>query len=368
MKYDLETRIDTYHKLNTYFIYLDDEQLNSLSDGERNTRGWGQNHIIKVGKSKVFVKRIPLTELERNHMFATKNLYDLPTYYNYGIGSAGFGVFRELLMHIQTTNWVLQGAIENFPLMYHYRIMPRSGEKTDLDMEWYNKYIKYWNSNENIGRYMVDRTNAEYEVVLFLEYIPYAFSKWFQKNIDQSRAFINQIPDTITFLRKNGIIHFDVHFNNILTDGDKLYLTDFGLVLDKRFDLSEAELTFFRKNTHYDYGEFLLCFGEHLMSIYQSLATTKRKKLIQKYGLKTEMQHHECFVVLLKNIGEIHADGLMKLDKSYVELVIKYRDVIIVMAKFFADMAQNDRKDTKYSHAKLKRLLETTEILPGRTS
>lgn len=364
----LKARIDTYYKLNTHLVYLDNERLNSLFESERNTRGWGENHVIKLGKSKVFVKRIPLTDLEYKHMFSTKNLYDLPTYYNYGVGSAGFGVFRELLTHIRTTNWVLQGAIENFPLMYHYRIMPRSGGKADLDLEWYNGYVKYWNSNENIGRYIADRTNAKYEVALFLEYIPYQFSKWFRKNIDQLDAFIDEIPNAITFLRENGIIHFDVHFNNILTDGNKPYLTDFGLALDKRFDLSETERTFFRKNTYYDYGEFLLCFGEHLMSIYQELAETKKKKIMQKYGLKTEMQHHECFMVLLENIDKIYTEGLMKLDRSYVEIVIKYRDIIVLMAKFFADMARNNKKDTKYSHTRLKRLLQATEILDRRTS
>lgn len=368
MKNDLKTRIDKYYQLSTRLVYLDNEHLNSLFESKGNTRGWGENHIIKLGKSKVFVKRIPLTDLEYKHMFSTKNLYDLPTYYNYGVGSAGFGVFRELLMHIKTTNWVLQGIIENFPLMYHYRILPRSGEKIDLDMDWYSRYVKYWNGNEDIGRYIVDRTNAKYEVALFLEYIPYQFSKWFEKNIDQLNAFINEVLDTLTFLRKNGIIHFDVHFNNILTDGSKPYLTDFGLALDKRFDLSETERTFFRKNTHYDYGEFLLCVGEHLMSIYQELAETKRKKIMEKYGLETEMQHHECFMVLLENIDKIYAEGLMKLDKSYVEVVIKYRAIIVLMAKFFADMMENNKKDTKYSHAKLRRLLEDTDILHGRTS
>ena len=58
----------------------------------------------------------------------------------------------------------------------------------------------------------------------------------------------------------------------------------------------------------------------------------------------------------------------MKLDKNYVEIVIKYRDIILLMSKFFADMAGNDRKDTKYSHAKLRHLLEETDILHGKTS
>ena len=366
MNNSLKTRIDTYCKLNTRFAYFDNERLRSFFNGQRSTRRWTENHIIKVGKSKVFVKRIPVTELEYNYMFSTKNLYDLPTYYNYGVDSAGLGVFRELLMHIQTTNWVLQGVIENFPLMYHYRIMPRSGEKVDLNLEWYNRYVKCWNSNENIGRYIVDRTNAKYEVALFLEYIPYTFSRWLGKNFLQLDSFINEILNTIAFLQKNGIIHFDVHFNNILTDGNKIYLTDLGLVLDNHFDLGEAERAFFNKHILYDYGEFLFWFGEHLLSIYRGLADTKKKRIMQKYRITNAMPRPESFIILLENIREIVADGLMLLNHDYVETVRKYQAIIMLMAEFFTDMEENNRKDTKYNHAKLKRLLEETEILPNR--
>ncbi len=364
----LKTRIDTYYKLNTHFIYLDNERLNSLFDDKKDTRGWGENHIIKVGKSKAFVKRIPVTDLEYKHMFSTKNLYDLPTYYNYCVGSAGFGVFRELLSHIQTTNWVLQGAIENFPLMYHYRIMPRSGGKADLDTKWYNGYVKYWNSNENIGRYMVDRTNAKYEMVLFLEYIPYTFSEWFGKNMDELPSFISEMFDTIAFLRENGIIHFDVHFGNILTDGNRPFLTDFGLVLDKRFDLGETERAFFRKHTCFDYGVFLSCFGGYILSVYQNLANTKKKKVTQKYALKDDMPYSETLSILLENINEIYTDGLMRLHKNYIETASKYRAIIVLMFEFFVDMRQNDRKDARYSYMKLKRLLEEAGLLHGSTS
>lgn len=367
MKNNLKTRIDKYYKLNTHFIYLDNERLNSLFDDKGDTRGWGENHIIKVGKSKVFVKKIPVTDLEYKHMFSTKNLYDLPTYYNYRVDSAGFGVFRELLMHIKTTNWVLQGAIENFPLMYHYRIMPRSGRKADLDTKWYNGYVKYWNSNENIGRYIVERLNAKYEMVLFLEYMPYTFSEWFGKNMDELPSFISETSDTIAFLRENGIIHFDVHFGNILTDGNRPFLTDFGLVLDKRFDLGETERAFFRKHTCFDYGVFLSCFGGYIMSVYQSLAKTKKKKVTQKYALKDDMPYSETRGILMENINEIYTDGLMRLHKNYVETASKYRAIIVLMFEFFVDMRQNDRKDTKYNNAKLRRLLIETEVLQGRT-
>ena len=185
----LKTRRDTYYKLNTHLAHVDNEQLNSLFDDVDKTGGRGTNSIIKLGKSKVFVKRIPVTEIEYNHMFSTKNLYSLPTYYNYGVGSAGFGVFRELVTHIKTTNWVLEGSIENFPLMYDYRIVPRSGKNAEMDMKEHTEYVEYWNSNKNIGKYIIDRINAKYETVLFLEYIPYMLWSWFG-----TRAVYHALP------------------------------------------------------------------------------------------------------------------------------------------------------------------------------
>tara|TARA_E500000331_G_scaffold355531_1_gene411250 strand:- start:1908 stop:2102 length:195 start_codon:yes stop_codon:yes gene_type:complete len=39
------------------------------------------------------------------------------------VGSAGFGVFREVFSHTKTTNWVLLGECTAFPLMHHHRIV-----------------------------------------------------------------------------------------------------------------------------------------------------------------------------------------------------------------------------------------------------
>lgn len=128
----MNSRIETYYELSSHLSLVDDEQLNVLLSETEETRGWGRNHTITLGHSKVFIKRIPVTALEYEHMFSTKNHYDLPTYYNYGIWSAGFGAFRELISHIKTTNWVLSGAIENFPLMYHYRLRPCKGTTTSI--------------------------------------------------------------------------------------------------------------------------------------------------------------------------------------------------------------------------------------------
>src|SRR5215216_5974028 len=170
--YDLQSRRARYFTLSSALAQLDNAQLRAFFESNQLQQGWGRNHTLDIGRSKVFVKRLPLTDTEYENMFSTKNLYDLPTYYNYGVGSAGFGVFRELVVNIKTTNWVLEGATANFPLLYHYRILPFSGERPEVDMERHQRYVEYWNGNENIGRYMLARANANYELALFLEHMP----------------------------------------------------------------------------------------------------------------------------------------------------------------------------------------------------
>src|SRR5437016_5442768 len=135
-KNPIQLRRERYFTLSSLIAQLDNDRLRSLFDDSESGAGWGKNHTITIGHSKVFVKRVPVTTIEYDNMFSTRNLYDLPTYYNYGVGSAGLGVFRELVTHIKTTNWVLEGAIATFPLTYHYRIIPISGARANADTEY----------------------------------------------------------------------------------------------------------------------------------------------------------------------------------------------------------------------------------------
>ncbi|MFF2503082.1 hypothetical protein ACFVTY_06840 [Streptomyces sp. NPDC058067] len=49
-------------------------------------------------------------------------------------------------------------------------------------------------------------------------------------------------------MNSRGLLHFDAHFQNILTDGRRLYFADFGLALSSRFDLSPSEAGFFERH------------------------------------------------------------------------------------------------------------------------
>ncbi len=359
---DTELRKKRYFTLSLQIAQLDNAQLHSLlndSESNESSTGWGQNHVIVFGQSKVFVKRVPVTNIEYNNLFSTKNLYNLPTSCNYGFGSTGFGVFRELITHIQTTNWVLEEAIATFPLMYHYRIIPFFGRRTNnVDME-------HWGNNVNVRNYVLDRANANYELLIFLEYIPHVLEKWLLLNPSKLQKSLDDLRATIHFLRMKGIIHFDVHFQNILTDGERTYLTDFGLVLDKSFALTFDEQSFFEQNTFYDYGEVLRNIGHLIWAPYNSCSENDKRKIMQKYAIKEGLKHYELRSILLDNIEQIHADGIMKLDEYYVASIVKYRSIIALMQDFFAEMWNNNLKDTKLPHTKLGRLLKETGFLSG---
>lgn len=360
---NIEARRKRYFQLSSQIAQLDKAQLHSLFNDSESSKGWGTNHTINLGESQVFVKRIPVTDIEYGNMFSTRNIYDLPNYYNYGVGSAGFGVFRELLTHIKTTNWVLEGAIATFPLMYHYRIVPFAGQRADMDMSGHQKYVEYWNNSTNIGNYMLDRANANYELVLFLEYIPYVLETWLSRNLDKFQKPLDDLRETIDFLRANEIIHFDAHFNNILTDGEQTYLTDFGLMLDRNFALTKDEESFLEQHRFYDYGEILWNLGLLVRYSYALCTQEEQRNIAKKYALEENLKPYEFTAILINNIEEIHADRKMKLDDSYIAIIVKYRRIVILMGEFFGHLRENDRKDTIFHHLKLQLLLKETGFI-----
>lgn len=359
----IELRKKTYFKLSSQIAQFDNTQLYSILNNERSNKsnsGWGINNTISFGEHKVFIKSIPITDVEYENMFSTKNLYNLPTYYSYGIGSMGFGSFRELITYIKTTNWVLEGAIATFPLMYHYRIVPFTSHRKDIDEAQLKSYVDYWGGNKNVRKYFIDRAKANYELVLFLEYIPYTLEAWLKENPDQLKKPLNDLRKTINFLRKQEIIHFDAHFRNVLTDGDRVYLTDFGLALDKSFTLTPEEKSFFEQNIFYDYGEVLRNISHMIQWSYDLCSQSDRHKILEKYQINKSLKPHEVRSILLDNIEDIHSSGAIELDDFFVASIVKYRSIIALMQDFLSDMFNNNRKDTKLDRTKLQQSIEET--------
>lgn len=226
----------------------------------------GQSAMLEVAGTPVFVKRVPLTDLERQpeHVRSTANVFDLPIFCQYGvglIGSPGFGAWRELAVHIMTTNWVLAAEYEGFPLMYHWRVLPGTApvpdELADIDCA-----VAYWGDDIRVRRRIEALRDSSASIVLFLEYIPQNARGWLTAQIEaggehaeRGCAMVDRgLADGITFMNSRGLLHLDAHFENILTDGKRLYFSDFGLAVSSGFDLSPEEVAFVGRNQSYDCG------------------------------------------------------------------------------------------------------------------
>lgn len=359
---DLESRREHYFKLSSEIAQIDDTRLRAVFDAAEPTNGWGRNHVLEVGGEKVFVKRVPLTDLEYENGFSTRNLYSLPAYYNYGVGSAGFGVFRELVANIKVTNWVLGGEIETFPLMYHYRICRASGANGPVDLERHEGYVKYWNGNENIGRYILDRASARYEMVLFIEYVPAVLHGWLKEHAERTEDVLGQLVSTIDFLRAKGLIHFDAHFQNILVDEDRPYLTDFGLVLDESFELGEDEQELFRTHSNYDYAQIFASFDYVVEHRYDALSPEEKLKVDTLVGLDETVTGNQRRKILVDNVGELQAKSAIGLDDGYVAALTRYRAAGTRMRAFFSELQGSDAKDAAFPEAELSEALKLAGI------
>ena len=150
MNNNLDVRRHLYHQFSPQLAQLDDTQITTLLKGIATPHIWGTNGVISAGGRRFFVKRVPVTDLEREGGSTSRNIYRLPTYYNYGLGSAGCSAYRQILAHTKTNHWVLDGALENFPLLYHHRIIPLHNQLVGQNIDGLAGYVQYWNGNKNI--------------------------------------------------------------------------------------------------------------------------------------------------------------------------------------------------------------------------
>jgi hypothetical protein len=272
---DIIQRRARYARVSTALAHVDDTALMDLLEAGDNP-GWGTTQTIDIAGEKVLLKTIPLTDLERIRGFSTRNHYALPAYYQYGVGSAGFGAWRELVTSLTVSNWVLEGTVEEFALLYHWRVIPRPRPAHAEDARRLDAYVRSWNSNAAIARYAHDRQTATHLVVLLLEWFPSSLWADLAARPDEIEPTVERIFKIVSFLHERGIYHFDAHFNNVVTDGGRPHLVDFGLAVDETFILSSPERAFLRRHRHYDYGEVVSSIGDLMVPWYEALPEPER--------------------------------------------------------------------------------------------
>lgn len=260
-------RIRRYARVSTTLTLLSDERLHhDLEEAAiLHTGIGGMTALLERDGTPIFVKIVPLTALEKrpSHMHSTRNVFQLPPYCHYGIGSPGAGVWRELAAHIMTTNWVLAKACPAFPILYHWRVLPRPHRDLPMaeEIRQVSQQAAFWGS-EAVGDRLTALAQADDSVVLFIEYLPHTLHDWltgqFALGDEAVRTALHwvesQLPPAVAFMNAHGLFHFDVHSQNVMTDGHGVYITDFGLTASSRFELSPPEREFLMRNQRHDHA------------------------------------------------------------------------------------------------------------------
>lgn len=159
------------------------------------------------------------------------------------------------------------------------------------------------------------------------------------KSVDSAEAAVafvdEQLKETNKYMNARGLMHFDAHFENILTDGKQLYLSDFGLALSSKFDLTPAEIEFLKQHQSYDQA----CAAVNLLHcIITSL-----------FG----KEHWEM------RLREYLAGELNNIPPAINTIINRYASIALLMDGFFQKL-QKESKSTPYTATQIEKLLRTS--------
>ncbi|WP_046503706.1 protein kinase family protein [Streptomyces odonnellii] len=303
----------------------------------------GKSALLEVAGTPVFVKRVPLTDPEREpgNVRSTANLFSLPVFCQYGIGGPGFGVWRELAVHTMTTNWVLADEYEGFPLMYHWRVLPDSTALPEelADVE---RAVAYWGGGPQVRRRIEALQHSSASVALFLEYIPQNLHQWLGERMDaggeaadRACAMVErELEAGTSFMNSRGLLHFDAHFENILTDGRRLFFADYGLAISSRFELSREEVGFFDRHQTYDRCYSVTYFVNWLVTALYAYGRDDREAQVRAFA---------------------QGERPTGIPEEASAILTRYAPLTAVMADFFRNL-QHRSRETPYPLEEIRRI------------
>jgi hypothetical protein len=224
---------------------------------------------------------------ERADLESTRNAYGIPSHLNYPFGSPGLGVGRELQFAIKASGWVASGDCPAFPILIHHRLLDGADHVAALDgePERFVGFTRYRWDEPSMNAYLADRAAARHELVMVFEHLAHGAVDWIARRPGDVGWIVEDVRRVIAFLRSHDVVHFDSDLFNVRTDGRRAYLTDFGLVLDRQFDLGDDEHRFLDHHRHFDDGNLLLSVAHQLYWIFQAQPEDRRAAIAVELGV-----------------------------------------------------------------------------------
>ena len=356
----LEQRRVAHANAGARLASLRDGALRSLLGRTSPTwRPWGGSHRVVVDGHPVFVKRLLLTDREIETDGSTRNVFDLPLFYSYGVGSAGFGAYRELAAHRSATELVLSGATTGFPLLHHHRVMVRDGPAPRFPMEL-DGYVSRWNGDPSVRAFIEAREASRYELWLFAEALPHVVHDWFPTHQHMAADVVEELRGAASSLNDRGIVHFDAHFGNALTDERRFYLSDFGLAMSEDFELDDTERSFLRAHTHYDRALVVWCLCVPLLEMHRALSPDARARADQIVGVAEDATRRGLTSALVRHAAALADATVVDLHPAYVEELDRYREVIVAMDDFLDEIGRPD-KSARFDDRGIDALLDAAD-------
>lgn len=213
----------------------------------------GRTARLDVAGTPVFVKRVPLTAREAERR-STADPYGLPLVTHYGMGaSPAGGAWRELEAHRAAAGLGLA------PELYHWRLI-RETEPAPLPAELADTaaVAKSWGPAAALR--VEELRHAPASLLLFMEHLPHTLHDWLLPRVHEAGAeadvarVAERLDAATRTMSAHGLVHFDGHWGNVLTDGSRVLYTDFGLALADSFALTAEEGAFLAAHRAHDLG------------------------------------------------------------------------------------------------------------------
>ena len=188
----LDQRRRTHDRLAARLAALGDDELAALlAETDFVAHQWPRQPVRgDRGRGRKGLRqedRAHRSRAERRERGSTANLFGLPLFYHYGVGSAGFGAWRELSAYLKAGAWALSGECPHFPLVYHWRVTPRAARPplTAEQQARLEGVVGYWDHSDAVRARLEAIVAATASIVLFLEHVPQTLHEWLGVQVER---------------------------------------------------------------------------------------------------------------------------------------------------------------------------------------